>query len=132
MNYRNRKVVKGYTLLYENLSPRIRNQVLCEVTGIDISMQKSGSRFLSMKGIKNLYLNDENRFEKLKSERLSAKWIDEPIEIQMREICHSIRNEFFNPGHNAKKSLQKILKDPVLFDIGPYISEEKKIIINSR
>lgn len=127
--YQNRRLVKSYTLLYENLSPRTEIQTNCEVTGIDISMQKPGSRFLSIAGIRFLYLNNKELFEKLREERLSAKWMNEDISVQMREICHSIRNEFFNPGHNTKKTLQKITKDPLLFDINPFISEEKKLLL---
>jgi hypothetical protein len=127
--YQNRRLVKSYTLLYENLSPRTEIQTFCEVTGIDISMQKPGSRFLSIAGIKFLYLNDKELFEKLKEDRLSPKWKNEDISVQFRVICHSIRNQFFNPANNTKKTLQKITKDPLLFDINPFISEEKKLLL---
>lgn len=130
--YRNRRLVKSLPLLYANLSPRPSNKMFCEVTGIDISMQKSGSRFLSSAGIKYLYLNNKELFEKLRDERLSAKWMNEDISIQFREICHSIRNEFFNPGNNTKKSLRNIMKDPLLFDITPFISSEKRKIIREK
>lgn len=126
---RNRRMVKSYPLLYGTISPTKEIQTNCEVTGIDISMQKPGSRFLSIAGIRFLYLNNKELFEKLKEERLSVKWKNEDISIQFREICHSIRNEFFNPGHNVKKSLQKVTKDPVLFDINPFIAEEKKLLL---
>ena len=126
---RNRRMVKSYPLLYGTISPTKEIQTNCEVTGIDISMQKPGSRFLSIAGIKFLYQHNKELFEKLKEERLSAKWINEDISVQFREICHSIRNEFFNPGNNTKKSLRKVTKDPVLFDINPFIAEEKKLLL---
>jgi hypothetical protein len=102
------------------------------VTGHDISMQKSGSRFLSIAGIKYLYLHNRELYNKLAAERLSIKWNDFPLKVHFREIAHSIRNQYFNPAHNAKKSLQKISADPVLFDVLPTIADEKRRILTEK
>lgn len=128
---KNTEVVKSYTLLYGNNSPTVRNEIsdhVCKVTGIDISMQRSGSKFLCISGVRFLYENDREVFDKIKNERLSAKWLRYPVEIQFREIAHSIRNEYYNPKNNTKQSLRKILKDPVLFEVIPTIEKNKRIL----
>ncbi len=127
--HRNRRLVKKSPLLYGILSPRPNQKTFCEVTGIEISMQKRGSRFLSIAGIKFLHRHNPELYEKLRDERLSSRWLNEDISVQFREICHSIRNEYFNPANNTKKSLKNITKDPVLFDITPYIAEEKRHLL---
>ena len=129
---RNQRMVKSYTLLYGNNSPTLKDRMFCKVTGYDISMQKRGSMFLCITGIKYLYEHNRNLYEKLSEERLSVKWKESPMKVQFREIAHSIRNQFYNPSNNTKTSILKVTKDPVLFDIRPYISEEKKMILHSR
>lgn len=121
-------LVKCYPLLSCTNSPTHINTSdgrLCKVTGIDISMQKSGSNFLCSSGIKYLLKTDQIAFRKLRSERLSPKWEHESIEVQIREIAHSIRNEFNNPRHNAKRDIQKLLSYPVLFDSVPFIRPDR-------
>lgn len=125
----NSQMVNSYTLLYGNISPVEKERsekVFCEVTGIDISMQRPGSKFLCSAGIKYLYYHDRDLYEKLADERLSRKWLRYPLEIHFREIAHSIRNEFYNPKNNARHSIERMMKDPSLFDILSLISEEKK------
>lgn len=126
------EVVKKSLLLYSTFSPSTINtssMQVCKVTGIDISMQKPGSMFLSIAGIKYLYEHDRDLYDKLSDERLSAKRLRYPLEIQFREIAHSIRNEYFNPKNNCRNSLQKILKDPVLFDNYSLIRQDKREMI---
>ncbi len=126
------EMVKKSPLLYSNISPSTvstTTDYVCKVTGIDISMQKSESMFLCSAGIKYLYNHDRDLYDKLSDERLSSKWLRYPLEIQFREIAHSIRNEYYNPKNNTKHSLQKIMKDPVLFDIQLMISTEKRDLI---
>ena len=68
---------------------------------------------------------DQITFNKLRVERLSSKWDNESFEVQVREIAHSIRNEYYNPKHNAKREIQNLLSYPVLFDLVPYIRPDK-------
>lgn len=121
-------LVNSYPLLYGNYSPTNKNthiNHLCKVTGINISMQRAGSQFLCDSGIRFLFENDAETFAKLKTERLSQKWQSEPIEVQFREIAHSIRNEYFNPRHNATRDIKNLYSHPVLFDFEPFIRLDK-------
>jgi len=96
----------------------------CPVTGIDITMQKITSKFLSISGIKYIYENDKEKYSLL-SRRLSSKWRDAPLETQFREIAHSIRNENnnskLNPKNNLRRRLCNINNDGLLFDISGFI-----------
>jgi hypothetical protein len=121
-------LVKSSPLLYGNDSPTHKTahfNHLCKVTGIDISMQRRGSQFLCDSGIRFLFKNDPETFDKLKTERLSPKWQNEPINVQFREIAHSIRNEFNNPRHNATRDIKNLYSHPVLFDFVPFIRPDK-------
>lgn len=122
------EVVKSYTLLYGNNSPMPLNSRFCMVTGISISCQKTESKFLCISGISQLKKTDPAGYEKLRDQRLNSKWLIYPLEIQFREIAHSVRNEFYNPKHNTKQSILKINEDPVLFENWPLISQKKRII----
>lgn len=122
------EVVKSYTLLYGNNSPMPLNSRFCMVTGISISCQKPESKFLCISGISQLKKTDPAGYEKLRDQRLNSKWLIYPLEIQFREIAHSVRNEFYNPKHNTKQSILKINEDPVLFENWPLISQKKRII----
>jgi len=121
-------LVKCYPLLSCTNSPTNINTTdrrFCKITGIDISMQKSGSVFLCVSGIQSLMETDQITFNKLRFERLSPKWRNEPFEVQVREIAHSIRNEYNNPRHNAKRDIQNLLSYPVLFDLVPFIRPDR-------
>ena len=122
------QTVKSYPLLYGNNSPMAINDRICIVTGISISCQKPESKFLCISGIRQLMKTDPECYEKLRDQRLNSKWLIYPLEVQFREIAHSIRNEFNNPKHNIKQSILKINEDPVLFDNWPLISQNKRII----
>ena len=122
------EMVKSYPLLYGNNSPMAINDRICIVTGISISCQKPESKFLCISGIRQLKKTDPEGYEKLRDQRLNSKWLPYPLEIHFREIAHSIRNEFYNPKHNTRQSILKINEDPVLFDIWPLISQDKRQI----
>jgi hypothetical protein len=129
------EMVKSYPLLYSNFSPPQQNAstntVNCCVTGIDISMQKPGSKFLCISGIRWLFLTDQEGYRRLKSERLSKRWLNESLGVQFREICHSVRNEYFNARNNTQRAIKKITRDSVLFDIWPYIREDKRTLLQA-
>lgn len=125
------ELVNCSPLLYGNNSPctlsASSGKVFCKVSGLDISCQKKGSEFLCISGIRKLYKEDPIQYKKLKIERLSERWQNEPLETQFSEICHSIRNEYFNPKHNSRNAILKQLRDPALFDIMPFIRHEKMV-----
>ena len=125
-------LAKSYPLLSSNNSPTpilTTGQRFCKVTGINISMQKDGSKFLSISGLRFLHENDPSTFDKLMSKRLSQRWENESLKVQFRELAHSIRNEYFNPKNNPRnntlKGIENLFSYPSLFDIRPFIRPEK-------
>lgn len=68
------------------------NNILCEVTKFNISMQKNDSVLLSHTGLKYYYKTDRKVFEQIKRQYLSKQWINSDIEKQIKEIAHNIRN----------------------------------------
>lgn len=67
-------------------------RVVCQVTNIDISMQKDNSILLSHTGLKHYFINDKKVFEQIKRRYLSKRWSSAGFEIQIKEIAHNIRN----------------------------------------
>jgi predicted nucleic acid-binding Zn-ribbon protein len=65
---------------------------LCQVTKINISMQKNDSILLSHTGLKYYYKTDRKVFEQIKRAYLSKQWIKSDFETQIKEIAHNIRN----------------------------------------
>lgn len=95
----------------------------CKVTGLDISMQKKGSKFLSISGIE--FYQDNNPIIYMNLEkRLSKKWDKSNLKTRNTEIAHSIRNEYFNKINNTKRGIKKILQYPSLFNEN-YIDRDK-------
>jgi len=76
---------------------------LCEVTGVDISMQRGDSELLSHKGLKYYYAKHRNLFKELKREYLSEMWLNSSLDIQIREIAHNIRNKKNNQRIKQKR-----------------------------
>jgi hypothetical protein len=101
------------------------NQRLCPITGLSIAMQRAGSTFLCIAGIRFYYENDKSKFDELKK-RLSTKWINAPLKTQFREIAHSIRNEFYNPRHNNARDIKHLLdRNPSLFNQKELVNPER-------
>jgi len=96
----------------------------CKVTKLDISMQKDSSNFLCTTGIKWYLINKPEIFVQLEK-RLSDKWSGEPIEIKIKEIHHSIRNEYYNVIHNNKRDIINLLEKEKIF---PTLFNNKKLI----
>ena len=69
---------------------------LCSVTGVDISMQKPDSILLSHTGLLYYYKNDRSLFDSIALKYLSSKWFESPVEVQIKEIAHNIRNSRSN------------------------------------
>lgn len=129
------KVAKSYHSLYCNFSPIRENTSLtemsCIVTGIDISMQKKGSRFLSIEGIRFLYKNDRQAYNELLSQ-LPSKWHNVSIDVQIYKIAHHIRDQYFNPRNSIRRAIKKLYSEPSLFDNRKLISKEKLKIANTQ
>jgi hypothetical protein len=67
-------------------------RVVCQVTNIDISMQKDNSILLSHTGLKHYFKNDKKVFEQIKRRYLSKRWSSADFDTQVKEIAHNIRN----------------------------------------
>ncbi|MCF6185707.1 MAG: FecR domain-containing protein, partial [Bacteroidales bacterium] len=100
----------------------------CLVTGLDISMQKETSKFMSISGLK-YYKKNNPEIYKILEKRLSNKWKTKSTDIQIKEIAHSIRNEYFNQLNNSrnkiKREYNKINSMPCLFDNTMFIDKRK-------
>ncbi len=92
------------TFFYQKETPKKR---YCLVTGIDISMQKKGSKFLCFAGLKYYKENDPETYEKLTEKYLTAKQKEKDLERQIYFMAHNIRNAKTNPKHNPKYSRQR-------------------------
>jgi hypothetical protein len=79
------------SIIYNGISTQNKTAT-CNVTGINISMQKSNSILLSHTGLKYYFKNDKPTFEKIKKRFLSNHWRDSNFETQIKEIAHNIRN----------------------------------------
>jgi len=89
----------------ENIDP---NRRFCQVTGLNISMQKEDSILLSHTGLKYYFKTDKKVFDEVKRKFLSSVWKDDDYQTQIKEIAHNIRNKSSNlkikqgrlyPGH---------------------------------
>ena len=103
------------TNMYQNSKQVKKEPKKCKVTGLDISMQKDESVFLCTSGIKYYKTYEPEIYTDLKK-RLSPKWENETEVVQIDEIHHSIRNEYFNLIHNTRRSINRVLSYPSLFE----------------
>ena len=112
-----KELSRNDTLLYSGKNTHTDNSSIneCIVTELDISMQKPGSRFLCTDGIK-FYKENNPEIWLMLWKRLSSNWHGCVEEVQIQEIHHSIRNEYFNKIHNTRRSINKIMNDPALFN----------------
>jgi hypothetical protein len=78
-------------------------RVDCQVTNINISMQKDNSILLSHTGLKHYYKTDKKVFEQIKRKYLSKRWFNSDLETQIKEIAHNIRNSKSNGTIKQKR-----------------------------
>lgn len=97
---------------------------ICKVTKLDISMQKENSEFLCTTGIK-YYKEYEPKIWIQLWKRLSPRWHGCSEKIQIQEVHHSIRNEYLNKIHNTRRSINKVLEEPALFNQFDLIRQDK-------
>jgi hypothetical protein len=91
------------------------NNNICQVTGVNISMQKDNSILLSHSGLKYYFKTDKKMFEQIKRQYLTRKWQNSDFETQIKEIAHNIRNYKHNQQTKQTKIYQpqqiNLLKD---------------------
>jgi hypothetical protein len=92
-------------------------RVVCQVTNINISMQKDNSILLSHTGLKHYYKTDKKVFEQIKRKYLSKRWFNSDLETQIKEIAHNIRNSKSN-GTVKQKRIYK----PQQFNLLTYLN----------
>lgn len=90
----------------ENVTHHQNNKV-CTVTGLDISMQKKGSRFLCYSGLKYYKENEPDTYKMLEEKYLTEKQKGKNFDRQIYFIAHNIRNAKTNPIHNPKYSRKR-------------------------
>ncbi|MBS7199885.1 MAG: hypothetical protein KH111_17385 [Bacteroidales bacterium] len=114
-----RTVVTLPTRIRANLTggEDVINIKVCPVTGLDISMQRKESRFLGITGIK-FYMKHDLPVRDELFRRLSPRWEKAPLEVKIKEIAHSIRNEYYNPRNNAKRALMRLRGSGSVSEIG--------------
>ncbi len=123
----NRKLDVSYPSLDSKKYTQSFRDRNCTVTGLDISMQKAGSRFLGPNGIKHIYENDPALYYQLLSE-IPSRWKDTKIEKQFEKIAHHIRDKFFNKRNSTRRAIERLSMQKTLFNNYDLISDEKKAI----
>lgn len=76
---------------------------VCKITKLNIAMQKKGSKFLCISGLKHYQKNEPEIYKFIEEKYLTAKMHSRPIDEQFYYIAHNIRNE----QTNAKKQPNK-------------------------
>lgn len=108
-------LVQGHSNIMGELALKPRK---CTITGIDISTQKPGSKFLRESTLSQIYKNDKFLYQELlvKFGPRSERVLDQKIEILA--ICKNIRNQESNFNYSNKRRHFKYEKS--LF---PYMSQ---------
>ncbi|QBO57445.1 hypothetical protein [Chryseobacterium salivictor] len=92
----------------ESNTPNQRETVrLCEVTKLNISMQKKGSEFICSAGLKYYSETEPETYQRLKEKYLTFDKWGLGLPDQFYYIAHNVRNKFFNEIHNRKKFEQR-------------------------
>lgn len=109
---------------------------LCEVTSLSLEIGIKQGTYLSAKGVEYYFHNQREIYDKILLPRLSEKWHESELNIQFREIAHSIRNEKYNPKNNPRNNLKtsiKVRDNGVLnlFDYSVMLREDKRKILTT-
>lgn len=75
----------------------------CLLTGLNISMQKPNSKFLSHTGLRYYHKTNKKIYNEVKNKYLSKLWINSDYETQIKEIAHNIRNKHSNLKTSRKR-----------------------------
>lgn len=94
-----------FTLInLENVTPHQNNRE-CLVTNLDISMQKKGSKFLCIAGLKYYKENNPEIYKDLEKKYLSEKRKVRTMEEQLYYLAHNIRNFYNNNFYKIRKQI---------------------------
>lgn len=85
---------------------KAKDNSICKVTKVNISMQKDSSLLLSHTGLKYYFKTDKKIFEQIKRRYLSKRWYNSNFETQIKEIAHNIRNHRSNQNIKQTKIYQ--------------------------
>jgi len=91
-------VAKGYTNKKSEINKRF-----CLITGLDISMQKTGSFLLSYCGLRHYQANEPTVFNEIMQRYLTTHWAEADIATQIKEIAHNIRTIKKNQKRKQKR-----------------------------
>ncbi len=92
-------IVKVEKTLKEGLD----NTHTCLVTGLDISVQKRESKFISTTGLEWYRIHNTATYEQLESKYLTPKMRTRSTAEQIYYIAHNIRNSATNGIHNRRR-----------------------------
>lgn len=76
---------------------------ICPITGVDISMQRNDSFYLSQTGLKHLQETDPKKYDQLKRRFLSGRFWSTSPQKQIQEIAHKIRRRK-QSGYESQKN----------------------------
>ena len=84
-----------------------QNIRVCLVTGLDISMQRKGSKFLCSVGLKYYKENDPETYQILREKFLTPEKWSLSLSDQFYFLAHNIRNRKTNKIHNPRNNRKK-------------------------
>ncbi|HOZ29588.1 MAG TPA: hypothetical protein PLL66_01610 [Bacteroidales bacterium] len=96
----------------------------CQVTGLNISMQRDNSFLLSHTGLKYYLKHEPETFATIKQLFLTDFWNGAKTNIQIKEIAHQIRNTFNRRSIKQEKLYPK--NSNLLFDLNSLSVKENK------
>lgn len=104
------------------------NKRYCIVTGIDITEQKTDSKFLAETTIDKILMRNKTLYYEL----LKKYGTKKETENVNYHIAHNIRNSHFNDSNNFKRKLEKSINQTTLFNPKEVLtlSEGQKELIN--
>jgi len=96
------KETQAQLINLENVTNDQNNKV-CVVTGLDISMQRKGSRFLREKTLKKIQNDNPSLYKDLEKKYLTSKAKELSEDVQLYLICKNIRDTDSNPRNNRAR-----------------------------
>lgn len=99
--YTKSKKCADLTIYKDQIGTQFNNQ--CLLTGLNISMQKPKSTFLSHTGLRYYYKTDKKIYNEVKNKYLSKLWINADHATQIKKIAHNIRCKSSNTMTSRKR-----------------------------
>lgn len=94
--------VQAQLINLENVTNE-ENYKVCLVTGLDISTQRKGSKFLREKTLRKIQNDNPTLYKDLEKKYLTAKAKKLSEDVQLYLICKNIRDTDSNPRNNRAK-----------------------------